>query len=264
MENGFRYLLSSESGKFKFAKGSPTYEGREFHCYDEILYFIDGETQFISKNIQVDLKKGSMVIIPKEHFHQFIVSNQITYTRCVLEFFESEKIGSILGEVFSDVTLITEPDEELKELFEELIRISKSNLPTPEKSKLLDSVAYQMLVKLKYSDFFGVQENVTVSKLTEDTLFYIDKNYCNEISVPEIAKTLNISESTLAHKFREELNISVYRYILKKRLSEARQLISKGESFSVASSKSGFNDYSNFFRLYKREYGEPPSVVTQK
>ncbi len=264
MENGFKYFLSSESGKFKLAKGSPSLEGGEFHCYDEILYFIEGNAQFISKNIQVELTNGSMVIIPKEHFHQFIVSNQNTYTRCVLEFFESEQITSILKEVFSDVTLITEPDEELIKLFQDLMKISKSNLPITEKSKLLDYVAYQVLVKLKYSDFLGVRENVMLSKLTEETLFYIDKNYYKEISVPEIAKGLNVSESTLAHKFREDLNISVYRYILKKRLSEARQLISKGESFSVAASKSGFDDYSNFFRLYKREYGESPSAVNRK
>ena len=65
---------------------------------------------------------------------------------------------------------------------------------------------------------------------------------------------LYVSPSTLSHKFSKELKISVYQYITKKRLSVAHKLIKQGESLKNAALSSGFNDYSCFYRLYKKYY----------
>ena len=80
------------------------------------------------------------------------------------------------------------------------------------------------------------------------------ENYTENLSVESIAKRLYISSSTLSHKFKKELRISVYQYITKKRLSAAHDLIRGGETLTNAALKSGFNDYSCFYRLYKKYY----------
>ena len=58
--------------------------------------------------------------------------------------------------------------------------------------------------------------------------------------------------------------ISVYQYISKKRLANARLLIEAGATVSDAAINSGFNDYSVFFRMYKKYYGEPPSQLRNR
>ena len=83
---------------------------------------------------------------------------------------------------------------------------------------------------------------------------YIDENYTKKISIESIAKHLYISPSTLAHKFRKELNITIYQYISKKRVLYVQKLVKKGESYSEAAIKSGFSDYSCFYRIYKKYY----------
>ena len=82
----------------------------------------------------------------------------------------------------------------------------------------------------------------------------IDEKYSENLTVKSIAKLLYVSPSTLAHKFSKELNISVYRYITKKRLSAAHELIQNGESLTHAAFSCGFTDYSCFYRLYKKYY----------
>ena len=93
-----------------------------------------------------------------------------------------------------------------------------------------------------------------LSPLVSDALSVIDEKYTENLSVEKLSNLLFVSPSTLAHKFNRELNISVYRYITKKRLSLAHQHILQGESLSTSALKSGFNDYSCFYRLYKKYY----------
>ena len=91
-------------------------------------------------------------------------------------------------------------------------------------------------------------------RLEKSSLDIIDEKYTENLSVENIANLLYVSPSTLSHKFSKELNISVYQYITKKRLSVAHELIWQGESLKNAALDSGFNDYSCFYRLYRKYY----------
>ena len=103
-----------------------------------------------------------------------------------------------------------------------------------------------------------------VSSTVQRALSYIDGHYTESISVESVANAMHISASQLFHRFRGELKISVYQYISKKRLANARLLIEAGATVSDAAINSGFNDYSVFFRMYKKYYGEPPSQLRNR
>ena len=95
-----------------------------------------------------------------------------------------------------------------------------------------------------------------LSEIVGRALAVIDEKYAEKLSVDIIAELLYVSPSTLAHKFTRELNISIYKYITKKRLSVAHSLIKSGETMADAAFKSGFGDYSCFYRLYKKYYSD--------
>ena len=86
LENLFEYYLENDKFHLKYAKGDPAVKEQEFHDYNEFVFFIEGESYLISKNIQQDLAPGSIILIPKENLHQFCVSNPKTYVRCFLGF----------------------------------------------------------------------------------------------------------------------------------------------------------------------------------
>ncbi len=259
MPNLFEFYLLDDNNHFKYAKGKPSAEGREFHDYDEILFFIGGTAQFISKNIQLPLKAGTLVLIPKEQFHQFVVHNVEQYQRCVFSFSETTQLRSLIREVMREVTVIEDPPKTILGCFENLMRISRLQLDKEEQSLVLQSAAIQLLIELKLFSGDHIEEHIAVSKQTQDALAYIDQHFTEPLTVQTIAKALNVSVSSLSHKFCQDLNISVYRYISEKRLSVARQYIEKGETLSNAATLSGFKDYSGFFRLYKIHYGSSPS-----
>lgn len=258
MSDLFEYYIEGEGLHLKWAKGEPSAKGREFHDYHEFLLFMGGEASFVSKNIQTRLSHGSIVVIPKEHFHRFFVERPESYTRCVLGFRVSDEISDLASEVMDTVKIITEPDEKIASVFENLTETVKSELSEKEKCLFIKASLVQLLIFLKGQIPAVVSSSVKLSPVVMGALNIIDEKYSENLTVDSIARSLYVSASTLSHKFSKELSISVYQYIIKKRLSAASELIQSGKSLTRAATESGFSDYSCFFRLYKRYCGDWP------
>jgi AraC-like DNA-binding protein len=58
------------------------------------------------------------------------------------------------------------------------------------------------------------------------------------------------------------VGISVYRYIMIKRLLMARQLLAAGEPAGQVCANCGFSDYTSFYRAFKTEYGISPGAFS--
>ena len=255
----FRYYMQSENAHFKFARGKPAITGQEFHEYHEILLLLEGDVRLISKNIQYSLLPGSMVLIPKEQFHQFTVAQNDGYLRCIFGFYETPALRTLLQQVMTDVRIIPQPSEQALSIFKTLMKAVQQNLPPEEQVLLLQASIIQLLIDYKLSDYASINSCMTASELTQKTISYINAHIADTLSLQQIAQELNVSVSSVAHHFRKDLNISVYRYISEKRLSTVRQYTGQGYSLAFAASMSGFKDYSSFFRLYKKIYGQSPS-----
>lgn len=254
MEGTFEHYIETNDLHCKYAKGEPSLKGQEFHDYHEFVLYIGGKAHFVSKNIQQDLAVGSVVIIPKEHFHQFCITNVQSYTRCVLGFRETPEISELVHKVFDSIKVISIPEERIVKVFENLTDIMKSDLEEDEKALFIKSSLMQLLVYLKQNISEVIKKSVKLSPVVSRALNIIDEKYNENLSVQSIAGILYVSTSTLSHKFRKELSISVYQYITKKRLMEAHKLINNGETLAHSAEKCGFSDYSCFYRLYKKYY----------
>jgi len=254
MEKGFKYYLKTDNFHIKYAKGEPMIKNQEFHDYNEFIFFIAGESFLVSKNIQEQLVPGSIIIVPKEHFHQFYIKNPENYIRLILGFRENPKINKLVQEVMNMVKVVVTPDKKITSVFFDLIEIVKSNLEVSEKNMFIEASLIQLLIYLKQSTSEVVLKSVKLSPLVMQAINIIDEKFTDNLSVKIIADLLYVSPSTLAHKFSKELNISIYKYLTKKRLSVAHELIRNGEPLMSAALRSGFRDYSCFFRLYKKYY----------
>lgn len=67
-----------------------------------------------------------------------------------------------------------------------------------------------------------------------------------------------ISRSTLTRHFRKYLNTSPMTYLETKRLATACALLKDGMSVTEVAARSGFPDYSNFIRLFRKRFGVTP------
>ena len=81
----------------------------------------------------------------------------------------------------------------------------------------------------------------------------------HEATVRAAARRFGVSVSYLSHEFARYTDRSVYDYILYRRVMLARQMMPSDLTLNTIAYQCGFNDYSNFLRVFNRLVGMPPS-----
>ena len=105
----------------------------------------------------------------------------------------------------------------------------------------------------------GSEEDLTRGgQVVSEVVEYIGEHYTEELSLEALADRFYVSKYHLSHEFARIVGTSVHRYIMKKRLLIARQLMAQGVKPSHVWSDVGFGDYTGFYRAFKAEYGVKP------
>ncbi len=93
------------------------------------------------------------------------------------------------------------------------------------------------------------------------TLYFIETNFREQITIEEIAASANISVSTLLRLYHDILHTTPIQHVLKFRLEQIRDELITTPALSIAdiAYSCGFNDISYFNRCFLKAYGETPS-----
>lgn len=88
---------------------------------------------------------------------------------------------------------------------------------------------------------------------------YIRLSYMYPIRVETIANQMNLDRRYLSRLFKEKTGMSIQEYILTVRLDEADRYLRQGYSVKETSHMVGYEDVSNFSKMYKKRYGQSPA-----
>lgn len=99
-------------------------------------------------------------------------------------------------------------------------------------------------------------------ELFENIKRYIDENYKDKLLLADIAKTFFVSVSTSCCCFKSNCGMSIKKYIIMKRITEAKKLIDSGMSAQEVCESLGYERYTTFYRNYKDYFGVSPSHKT--
>jgi AraC-like DNA-binding protein len=92
----------------------------------------------------------------------------------------------------------------------------------------------------------------------------LDEQYRDPPPVAQLASTVGLSASRLAHLFRDDVGMSICSYIVERRLAMAAMLIVQtDERISQIAYSVGFGDVSNFNHSFKRRFGSSPGEYRQ-
>ncbi|WP_313514704.1 AraC family transcriptional regulator [Pseudomonas sp.] len=88
---------------------------------------------------------------------------------------------------------------------------------------------------------------------------WLNQHYHRPLRIDDLAQVVNLSSSTLHHRFKSMTAMSPLQYQKQLRLQEARRLmITEGLDASAAGYRVGYESPSQFSREYSRQYGAPP------
>ena len=258
-QNTFAEFIHADSVMFKHAKGMRDIFGLEFHPFHEIFLFLGGDAEFISDKFRTKLEKNSLVIIPKENFHHFVVNGpEDEYHRYVLNFTPFGKLDTLIDEKMKDICAVPVSDIMLDH-FVRLDKYSKTD-DQHKKELALEAALTNILLDLEIpqiEDSSNIQ--LSINPIIKKAVEYISKNASSITRIEEIATEVNLSPSYFSHLFSKELHISPGRYLIEKKLVMANRMIDSGIGATVAAAQCGFDDYSGFYKMYKKEFGVSPS-----
>lgn len=111
----------------------------------------------------------------------------------------------------------------------------------------------------------GQEKSQNYSLYVQQAIAYIHRNFGQDISVPDIAEAVGISEGHLRRLFKQELNIKVVDYLMEFRLESAKLLMKNtDENLTEIWSKTGFTSAQYFSYVFKRKEGMLPKEYLKK
>lgn len=89
---------------------------------------------------------------------------------------------------------------------------------------------------------------------------YIQEHFQEEISLELVASSVGMSESAFSHFFKKRTNRSFIDFLNDIRIGNAaKMLYETSNTISEICYASGFNNVSNFNRLFKKKKGQTPT-----
>lgn len=246
---------------------------QDFHLHDryEIYFFISGDVTYFIENKVQKLEYGDLLIMNSHEIHRPSVKHGDTYERIVIHFdpslpgllspkeydlldcFENRKPGE-----GNRLRLDNARCTELLRLFAKFEELPR---PTHESGKVL-KLAYFLEVLIYVKHLYSGKREKKEQERTPEKLIpileYINENLDGDLSLRELEEKFYIDRYYLSRLFKKSTGSSLHEYIIYKRLSKAKQLLGEGANVTEAAMMSGFHDYSNFIRMFKRVVGTSP------
>ncbi|WP_437919334.1 helix-turn-helix transcriptional regulator [Sphingobacterium sp. LRF_L2] len=130
-------------------------------------------------------------------------------------------------------------------------------------ARILELIMYQLEQFSQYlQDDKEILQDEDIEKL-DRVRELLEQNYVNPPTQKELAKRALLNESKLRTGFKRYFGTTIYDYITRKRMVEARRLIveeKKGNMYEIGNLV-GFKHQASFTNAFKRYYGMPPSEV---
>lgn len=242
---------------FRHAKGKSLVDGYEIHPYNEILFYKSGGGRLLTERFEEDLTNGTLLIIPKNTYHQISLLNQDNYERFVLNFPDMDMPMFPV----SEFQILYPVNNNLMFLIEKMCSALSNRNASETHNILLYGAFLMLLSEISLNSYKTFVPKLRESdELISRCICYIDENFNSDLSAEKIAREMNVSQSTLFKSFKKQMGTPIYKYITEKRLIHAYSLISQNRLPTKVYLECGYNDYATFYKGYTKMFGHPPSV----
>lgn len=236
----------------------------EPHCHTtcEIYYLLEGDVECTVEGTVYCPKPQSLLLIEPQKFHSTKVLSNRNYHRIRIHFAPdllTEEEQRILLKPFYKNNIYYEDISQyhLEQYFDSVGK-------AVDLGKEIQDIAFCTRTKALLTQIFAISSEVKEKEVAPNAdalkiMKYVKEHLTENMTLEGLADTFFISRNHLTNIFKKATGTTVNNYILFKRIALAQEYMKKGDSLTEAAYKSGFNDYSSFYRSYKKVCGIAPS-----
>ncbi|MBQ2968511.1 MAG: AraC family transcriptional regulator [Clostridia bacterium] len=244
------------------------------HSGYEVYYNISGAKGFMLNGEFFRCGHRDLIIIPRVQAHKVLVRKNVEYERCIINFTESvlDLVG-VLCPVQTDLSFITDPTKKdravnlTEEQHEEYMAlISAYKEAEKDEDGLTGLSVFVNILSFLQKRFENPKRTVYID--TEEI------NYCDRVmqqiersfktaSVSEITDRIFVNGDYANRLFKEETGLTIKQYLTLRKIAESKKYLYSGKSVKEACFLSGFRDYANFIRTFKKYEGFSPGELDE-
>ena len=239
----------------------------EQHDFWELVYVVSGEVGATADNRVYSLKEGQIIFHKPMEFHKLWSSGGTEPHVIILTFSANgEAMKYFENSVFN---ISADTANELFGVFEEINisfnRSSDSRLSLKENCEeyrlnILAVKIEMLLLKILQGTRQRVKEDIHASaQIYRKIISIMEENIDKNLSISDIAKKCEISESYMKKIFTKYSGSGAAKYFLRLKISRACTMLLSGKSVARTSELLSFKNQQYFSTVFRRETGYSPT-----
>lgn len=260
-------LLKTEMIWFNHNISDVPSEHYQLHCHNEfeLYYLMGGDVEYLVEGCEYRMKSDSMLLIGANIFHGVKVNSTKPYHRTSIHFF-ADMLDPVERELL--LTPFRQPQicyfqvdrYRLNEFVQSVLECREMERPLQDIA--LKSRVIALLTQIYAMYHAGYASTTKSDQQVQQIIALLNESLSAPISLEHLAKQFFISKNHLNTIFRKATGTTVGNYIIHKRVALAQKYIQEGKPAAEAASAAGFQDYSNFYRAYRKIVGTSPSGLS--
>jgi AraC-like DNA-binding protein len=229
------------------------------HCHSdyELLFFIRGQADYVIEEKRYALKPNTVLFLRPNEYHYLHPLENKPYERVVFSFSDAFIPLAVKERLLSRARVVhADASGPLTERFSSIVRLPQlfdGNVP----AELVRAVLLEVVCL--YAQTAPATDQAEQDGRLLSVLDYVNRNISSNLSVADIARATFMSPSYLSHFFSQKMKIGIMQYVAMKRVGLAETLLAKNVRPTEVATMVGFEDYSNFYRTYKKFKGKSPT-----
>lgn len=230
------------------------------HPYWEsvLIVFIDeGELEVSFDNQMFTARKNDVVVIDCRHEHSYHAWDGLKFHFFHFAGLSAFSYASLLYELNQGALLQNACTDTLNKTFQNLLHLARSQTNAQNEHRI--SVYLHMILCELAESCYSIPS--TANTCIEQAICFMEEHITENISLDEIADHIGLSKYYFNRLFNKHIGMTPHRYFINMRVQHAKRLLlTTHASVEKIAEMCGFDNASNFIRLFKQRTGMTPTA----
>ena len=235
-----------------------------------IGYLISGDRRMITPYQQIDLHDGDMSVMPPMLYHRTFSLSDRPYINYLIKIseelaadFQRDIDARIWRDVFDQrcISFDAEDSAKARMLLADMLEVYESGADYAE--ELLRGMLYRLIVLMREKNQHRdtLQFKGKLSAEIMETMYFIERNYGEDIRLSEAAEAAGFSEGHLSRLFASQVGVSFSDYLINVRLRHVKELLINTQmSIAEIANHTGFSNSDYLSACFRHREGMTPTA----